>query len=101
MWEEAWRLEEGLARTRLQGLIQVAAGLHKASIGQPKGCVRLLEAGLSRLAGADRDPSLDRFARALEKTLKRARRWERGETEGPGEVPPLGPLEGARFVRKS
>lgn len=79
----------------------MAAGLHKASVGQPRGCVRLLEAGLSRLAGAGRDPSLDRFARALEKTLERARRWERGETEGPGEIPPLGPWRGVDFVGRS
>lgn len=52
-WEEAWRVETGNRRIPLQGLIQIAAALHKASRGEsPGGCARLLDAGLARLGEA-------------------------------------------------
>ena len=101
VWEEVWHRERGESRTALQGLIQIAAALHKAGLGQPRGCVRLLEAGLSKLTGNGPGPQLRRFADALEKTLERARGWERGETEGPGEIPALGPWRGGDFVGRS
>lgn len=85
----------------LQGLIQVAAGLHKASLGQPRGCVRLLEAGLSKLKGTGLEPRLQRFAGALQDTLERARGWDHGETDGPGEIPALGPWKDGDFVGRS
>jgi uncharacterized protein len=101
VWEEAWHRERGESRTALQGLIQVAAGLHKANLGQPQGCVRLLEAGLSKLTGPGSGPQLHGFAVALEKTLDQARRWERGEVSGPGPVPALGHWKGGDFVGRS
>lgn len=100
-WEEVWHRERGESRTALQGLIQIAAALHKAGLGQPRGCVRLLEAGLSKLNRSDLDPRLRRFAAALEPTLERARSWDRGESEGPGGIPALGPWKGGDFVRRS
>ncbi len=99
-WEEVWREEAGSDRTALQGLIQVAAGLHKASLGEARGCVRLLEAGLSRLAEPDLDPELQRFARETRATLEEARRWERGEADRPASIPAMGLWTG-RFVRRS
>ena len=101
VWEEVWHGERGESRTALQGLIQIAAALHKSALGQHRGCVRLLEAGLSKLKRPDLEPQLLRFAAALENTLERARGWERGETEGPGMIPILGPWKGGDFVRRS
>ena len=49
-WEEAWLEEDGEVRLLLQGLIQVAAGYHKATVQlQPNGCVKLLRSGLTKL----------------------------------------------------
>ena len=101
VWEEVWLRERGESRTALQGLIQIAAGLHKAGLGQPRGCVRLLEAGLSKLERPGVEPRLQRFAAALARTLERARGWERGESEGPGAVPALGPWQSGDFVARS
>ena len=52
-WEEAWLAERGDARRLLQGLIQVAAGCHKAGQGKAEGCARLLAAGLEKLEPLD------------------------------------------------
>lgn len=101
VWEEVWHRERGESRKALQGLIQIAAGLHKAGLGQSRGCVRLLGAGLAKLSGPDLAPQLRRFAEALEKTLERAQDWERGDSEGPGAIPALGPWRGGDFVRRS
>ena len=82
-WEEAWLEEEGEVRLFLQGLIQVAAGYHKATVQlQPNGCVKLLRSGLDKL-----DPmpaeflgvALARFRPQVERTLADARRWQSGE----------------------
>ncbi len=51
-WEEAWLEEDGEVRLFLQGLIQVAAGYHKATVQlQPNGCVKLLRSGLGWQSG--------------------------------------------------
>jgi len=88
VWEEAWLSEEGEARRILQGLIQIAAAGHKATVQkQAAGCVRLLEAGLARLAVASEDfagVALARFRRGVKETLREARRWERGERRSLG-----------------
>jgi len=82
-WEEAWLEEDGEVRLFLQGLIQVAAGYHKATVQlQPNGCVKLLRSGLDKL-----DPmpaeflgvALARFRPQVERTLADARRWQSGE----------------------
>ena len=82
-WEDAWRVETGPVRLMLHGLIQVAAGLHKAtSQNQPKGCVRLLEAGLEKLREVPEDScgfALGEFREAVVEALGRARRWQAGE----------------------
>jgi predicted metal-dependent hydrolase len=82
-WEDAWREETGPVRLTLHGLIQVAAGMHKATRqNQPKGCVRLLGAGLEKLRGVPEDScgfALTEFREAIREALERARRWQAGE----------------------
>jgi predicted metal-dependent hydrolase len=82
-WEDAWRVETGTIRLTLHGLIQVAAGLHKATRqNQPKGCVHLLGAGLEKLRDVPEDScgfALKDFREAVGEALERARRWEAGE----------------------
>jgi uncharacterized protein len=55
-WEEPWLREtDETRRLVLQGLIQIAAGLHKLLVmGSPASAARLLARGLSKL---DRSPS--------------------------------------------
>ena len=82
-WEDAWRAETGAVRRTLHGLIQVAAGLHKATRqNQPKGCVHLLAAGLEKLREVPEDScglALEEFREAVGEALERARRWQAGE----------------------
>ena len=82
-WEDAWRVETGPVRLTLHGLIQVAAGLHKATRqNQPKGCVRLLAMGLEKLQRVPEDScgfALEKFRAAVGEALERARRWQAGE----------------------
>jgi uncharacterized protein len=49
LWEEVWRGLEGDPRTQLQGLIQVAAGLHHLGRQRPRPAARLLKKGLEKL----------------------------------------------------
>lgn len=82
-WEDAWREEKGAVRRTLHGLIQVAAGYHKATRqNQPGGCVRLLEAGLEKLRGVPEDScgyAIGVFRRAVEVSLAEAKRWREHE----------------------
>lgn len=82
-WEEAWRLEQGETRALLQGLIQVAAGLHKGLVqGRPAGMVRLLAAGQAHLdaAGASGPVDLGPLRADLLRWRAAAERWaESGE----------------------
>jgi uncharacterized protein len=84
VWEEAWLGEVVPTRRLLQGLIQVAAGFHKASLGEPKGCAALLEAGLAKLDDSSDEFSGFRLARFREEVagrLEAARRWKPTEGE--------------------
>ena len=82
-WEEAWLEEEGEVRQLLQGLIQVAAGYHKATVQlQPGGCVKLLRSGLDKLEVLPKEllgVPLTRFLPQVQLTLSEARRWQSGE----------------------
>jgi hypothetical protein len=95
-WEQAWLVEEGPTRRLLQGLIQIAAGFHKAGTGVAGGCVRLIEAGLDKLPAGSPDPALEAFSGAVRDSLAEARRWERGEESGITEFPVLPPLVGVK-----
>ncbi len=91
-WEEAWLVERGDARVLLQGLIQVAAGCHKAGQGKAAGCARLIAAGLARLErAAGFAPGLAEFQREMADVHARALRWQRGEETGAGPIPFLPP----------
>ena len=94
-WEQAWLVEQGDARVLLQGLIQVAAGCHKAWEGQAAGCVRLIGAGLEKLERVASAYGIAGFARAMAGTHAHALRWERREEDGIGSIPVLAPLVGA------
>ena len=82
-WEEAWLEEEGEVRLFLQGLIQVAAGYHKATVQlQPSGCVKLLRSGLDKLEPLPPEflgVQLGSFLPQVQRTLADARRWQSGE----------------------
>jgi hypothetical protein len=94
-WEEAWLEEEGEARRLLQGLIQVAAGYHKA-LAQRRagGTVRLLAAGLEKLAAFPdgfAGLSLASFRDRVTLALAEAQAWSEGKRPGldPDLAPPL------------
>jgi predicted metal-dependent hydrolase len=97
-WEEAWRGESGATRLLLQGLIQIAAGYHKAFVQrQPRGCVRLLAAGLEKLRsaiGEAPDRGFEEFVERTQRHLFEAARWERGENAGLARAPRLDAEEG-------
>jgi predicted metal-dependent hydrolase len=50
LWEETWRQLEGAERVLIQGLIQIAAGLHHLQQGRPRPAARLLAKGLEKLS---------------------------------------------------
>ena len=75
VWEGAWRKEEGEARVLLQALILVAAGCHKARVGEPRGTVKLLGAAVTKLGQV---PSLAAFLPSVASALAQAERWQSG-----------------------
>jgi hypothetical protein len=86
-WEEAWLREDEAARRLLQGLIQIAAALLKASRGErPRGCLLLLDWGLAKLDGiADSSAglALAPFRVRLRAFRQRAERWRLGHSRPP------------------
>jgi predicted metal-dependent hydrolase len=50
LWEEAWRKLEGPERVMVQGLIQIAAGLHHLQQGRPRPAAGLLAKGREKLS---------------------------------------------------
>jgi len=82
-WEEAWLEEDGEVRLFLQGLIQVAAGYHKAIVQlQPNGCVKLLRSGLDKLEPLPEvflGVALGELLPKVQRTLAEARRWQSGD----------------------
>jgi predicted metal-dependent hydrolase len=49
-WEDLWRELDGAPRVAVQGLIQLAAGLHHLQQGRPRPAARLLGKGLEKLS---------------------------------------------------
>ena len=88
VWEEAWRSESGDRRRLLQGLIQIAAAIHKVSRAErPGGAARLLDAGLAKLDGisdAEAGFPLEAFVLAATVFCEAVRSWAAGEAETPG-----------------
>jgi uncharacterized protein len=95
IWEEAWLGEEGDIRVLLQGLIQIAAALLKASRAErPGGCAQLLDAGLAKLEPAEGDLAgldLMAFRRSVEDFRTGAAAWLSGQVTGlrPASFPEL------------
>jgi predicted metal-dependent hydrolase len=85
-WEEAWLELENEEKLFLQGLIQVAAGYHKATVqNQPRGCVSLLTTALEKLEPLPPDflgVETRAFLPAVRETLSEAKRWLVGELPG-------------------
>jgi predicted metal-dependent hydrolase len=52
LWESVWNVADEPERTFIQGLIQVATGLHKLARGRDDVCRTLLAKALPKLAGA-------------------------------------------------
>lgn len=82
VWEAEWLEATGPRRLLLQGLIQIAAGLYKASRRErPAGCVQLLRKGLAKL---ERFPegegglALLAFRRDVERLIEPADAWRAG-----------------------
>lgn len=77
IWEEEWLERSGDDRLALQGLIQLAAALYKEFRGDgPEGCIRLLEAAVSKLCAAKAELDglpLSPFARRAAAALEAAR----------------------------
>ena len=95
-WERLWLAAQGESKLLLQGLIQIAAGLHKARGGAAGACARLLDAGLGRLAAAGVPSELQDFAASVRTCAGEARRWQRGEAQGLTAFPALPPLGGVK-----
>lgn len=89
-WEGAWRLESGLPRRLLQGLIMAAAAYHKMAAQQPRGMIILLERALERLGPVPEGfegLELDRFRAGLVRSLEEARAWQGGAPAPAGPAP--------------
>jgi hypothetical protein len=54
-WEDLWRESTGTTREFIQGLVQVAVGLHHLGHGNVSGGRRVLQRGLERLESAPED----------------------------------------------
>jgi predicted metal-dependent hydrolase len=85
-WEELWLELDDEPKLFVQGLIQVAAGYHKATVQrQPRGCVKLLTTALQKLEPSPPDflgVSTGSFLPAVRRTLAEAERWLAGEVSG-------------------
>lgn len=85
-WEELWLELEDEPKLFVQGLIQVAAGYHKATVQmQPRGCVKLLTTALEKLVRAPPDflgVETQPFLPEVRRTLDEAERWLAGEISG-------------------
>jgi len=87
VWEDLWNDLIGPSKQACQGLIQIAAGYHKLSIGNPAGARKLLERGTRLLqtmlpAGAWGTD----FAASVARDLGRL---QRGEGQMPKALPRL------------
>ena len=58
LWEDVWQGLVGGERTFLQGLIQIAAGLHHLQQHRPQPAVSLLRKGLEKLSRSPQPPNI-------------------------------------------
>jgi predicted metal-dependent hydrolase len=71
LWEEAWRDLDGVERIHVQGLIQIAAGLHHLQQRRPRPAVGLLRKGLDKISRAAFAPSVDLHVEELARDVAR------------------------------
>jgi len=83
-WEKLWLHAHGPRRLFLQGLIQIAAGCHKAyERGDRRGCAALLGAGLEKISRDGLPAELAGFSDLLDRLIVLMRLRETGPTELP------------------
>lgn len=88
-WEKLWLRAHGARRLFLQGLIQIAAGCHKAYERRDRrGCAALVGAGLEKISRDGLPTELSDFAETLDRLIG----WMRLRETGPTELPPPPPL---------
>ena len=62
LWEEVWRDLAGDQRNLVQGLIQIAAGLHHLQRGRQRPAARLLARGVQKISRTGLTPACERPA---------------------------------------
>jgi hypothetical protein len=90
-WETLWLHAHGPRRLFLQGLIQIAAGCHKAyERADRRGCAALVAAGLEKISRDGLPGGLRDFAEGLDRLVVLMRLRETGPTEltAPPRLPP-------------
>ena len=85
IWEDLWNDLVGESKQLCQGLIQIAAGYHKAAIGVPAGARKLLDRGLRALSPflSEKTPEMLRFAAVVDRDLEQLRRGAVGLQQNP------------------
>ena len=71
LWEDVWRTREGSERSFVQGLIQIAAGLHHLQQNRPRPAASLLRKGLEKVARGGIVPSARLRIRTLTRDVER------------------------------
>jgi len=83
-WERLWLRAHGPRRLFLQGLIQIAAGCHKAyERGDRRGCAALVSAGLEKISREGLPTELSEFSERLDGLITRMRAREAASEELP------------------
>ena len=83
-WERLWMHAHGPTRLFLQGLIQIAAGCHKAYERRDRlGCAALVAAGLEKICRGGLPAHMAEFAERLDRLCGLMRMRETGPTELP------------------
>ena len=89
LWEEVWRDLAGVERILMQGLIQIAAGLHHLREHRPRPAAGLLRKGLDKVSRGTFAPPVDLRVGALARDV--ARLLDNLEASG-GQVPGAPPF---------
>jgi predicted metal-dependent hydrolase len=69
LWEEVWRELAGDSRALVQGLIQIAAGLHHLQRGRQRPAARLLARGVEKISRERGAPEVDALIRDVERLV--------------------------------
>jgi predicted metal-dependent hydrolase len=86
-WEDVWRLLPGPDRGFVQGLIQIAAGLHHLQNARPSPAASLLRKGSNRLSRGPAPPTIDLPIASLLRQIDNLI----AELKGPAGAPPPDP----------